>query len=77
MLQREIKVFCYPAGAVDERVWQAVKRNGYGFAATSRYGFNAEGINPFLLNRIDAQSDVSHFAQSVSGFEDFRWKFLK
>jgi peptidoglycan/xylan/chitin deacetylase (PgdA/CDA1 family) len=75
MLEKQIKVFCYPSGAFDEKVWQAVKQNGYECAVTTRYGFNADGTNPFLLNRIDAQPDTVHFAQSSSGFEDFRQNF--
>lgn len=75
MMQKQIKVFCYPSGAFDEKVWQAVKQNGYECGVTTRYGFNANGTNPFLLNRIDAQPDTVHFAQSSSGFEDFRQSF--
>jgi peptidoglycan/xylan/chitin deacetylase (PgdA/CDA1 family) len=75
MLQKRITVFCYPSGAFDELVWQAVKQNGYECAVTTRYGLNANGKNPFLLNRIDAQPDTVHFAQSSSGFEDFRQNF--
>ncbi len=77
ILQKKIKVFCYPSGVLDENVCRAVERNGYNCAVTTRYGFNAKSANRFLLNRIDAQSDTVHFAQSVSGFEDFRQKFQK
>ncbi|MBA2620614.1 MAG: polysaccharide deacetylase family protein [Acidobacteria bacterium] len=75
ILQKKINAFCYPSGMFDENVWQAVKRNAYRCAVTTRYGFNREEANRFLLNRIDAQPDVVHFAQTVSGFEDFRQKF--
>lgn len=74
ILQKKINAFCYPSGVFDEKVWQAVKQNDYKCAVTTRYGFNTENANRFLLNRIDAQPDAVHFAQSVSGFEDFRQK---
>ncbi|MBC7900708.1 MAG: polysaccharide deacetylase family protein [Saprospiraceae bacterium] len=76
-LQRGINAFCYPAGAVDKKVWQAAKQNGYEGAVTTGYGFNEKGSNPFLLNRIDALPDPVYFAQSSSGFEDFKLKFRK
>ncbi len=66
---RTVETFCYPNGSLNETVWQSVKNNGYKCAVTTNYGFNGQGANPFLLNRIDAQSAIESFAQSVSGFE--------
>lgn len=74
-LQKEIRSFCYPAGATNEKVWRAVKQNDYECAVTNRYGFNVKTANRFLLNRIDAQPEAAYFAQSTSGFEGFRRKF--
>jgi peptidoglycan/xylan/chitin deacetylase (PgdA/CDA1 family) len=71
-LGRRMEVFCYPNGAVNEAVWQADEENGYECAVTTRQGFNSNGVNPFLMKRIDAQKDIIDFAQSVSGFEDFK-----
>jgi len=68
-LGRAVETFCYPNGSLNETVWQSVKNNGYKAAVTTNYGFNVAGENPFTLNRIDAQSAIENFAQSVSGFE--------
>ncbi len=71
-LNRAVETFCYPNGSLNETVWQSVKNNGYKAAVTTNYGFNAADENLFALNRIDAQSAIESFAQSVSGFE--AWK---
>ena len=69
VLERQIEHFCYPNGSFNSVVWQAVKNANYKCAATTNYGFNERSANPFLLNRIDAQSAIANFAQSASGFE--------
>lgn len=71
-LNRTVETFCYPNGGLNETVWRSVKNNGYKCAVTTAYGFNETNANPFLLNRIDAQSAIENFAQSVSGFEALR-----
>jgi hypothetical protein len=69
-LDRKIELFCYPNGAFNETVWQAVKNADYKCAVTTTYGFNGGEVeNQFLLHRIDAQSNLAEFAQSASGFE--------
>jgi peptidoglycan/xylan/chitin deacetylase (PgdA/CDA1 family) len=75
MLERRIEHFCYPDGSFNNAVWQAVKNANYKCATTTNYGFNEKRSNPFLLNRIDAQSAIANFAQSASGFEAMRNKF--
>jgi len=71
-LDRRIEHFCYPNGSQNPAVWQSVKNNGYKSAVTTNYGFNGADENSFLLNRIDAQSAIENFVQSVSGFEALR-----
>jgi peptidoglycan/xylan/chitin deacetylase (PgdA/CDA1 family) len=72
ILNRRIEHFCYPNGSFNNAVWQAVKNANYKCATTTNYGFNEKRSNPFLLNRIDAQSAIANFAQSASGFEAMR-----
>lgn len=76
-LGRVVEVFCYPSGAFDEDVRRAAVTAGYQHAVTTRYGFTGVGDDKFLLKRIDAQFDITEFAQSVSGFEAFRQKFQR
>lgn len=74
-LNREVRVFCYPSGAFDDAVRQAVVGAGYGFAVSTRYGFAGRPVaDMFALKRIDAQPGIADFAQSVSGFEAFKLK---
>lgn len=74
MLERRVEMFCYPNGAVNENVRQSVEKNGYSGAVTTCQGFNSDDVDPLLLKRIDAQKEMLHFAQSVSGFEIFKHK---
>lgn len=76
VLDREVEHFCYPNGSFNNAVWQAVKNANYKCATTTNYGFNEKTANPFLLNRIDAQSSVANFAQSASGFEAVKQKII-
>jgi peptidoglycan/xylan/chitin deacetylase (PgdA/CDA1 family) len=73
-LEKSVETFCYPNGAFDEKVRQAVEKADYKCAVTTRYGFVKTVENKFLLNRIDAQNDIVDFAQSVSGFEAVKEK---
>jgi len=68
-LSKKVETFCYPNGAFNENVRQAVENSGYKCAVTTRYGFVEKAENKFLLSRIDALYDIENFAQSVSGFE--------
>jgi peptidoglycan/xylan/chitin deacetylase (PgdA/CDA1 family) len=72
VLERTVDHFCYPNGSLDANVREAAKNAGYASAVTTRYGFNNAGTDRFLMNRIDAQSAIESFAQSVSGFEALR-----
>lgn len=76
VLDRKIEHFCYPNGSFDEKARWAVEKNGYKSAVTTDYGFNEKSANRFLLKRIDAQSNIADFAQSVSGFEAFKEKII-
>jgi peptidoglycan/xylan/chitin deacetylase (PgdA/CDA1 family) len=75
VLDRRVEHFCYPNGAFNEAIWQAVKNANYKCATTTDYGFNEKSANPFTLKRIDAQSAIADFAQSASGFEALKQKF--
>lgn len=66
---RPVEHFCYPNGAFDASVRESVKSAGYMSAVTTAYGFNDAKADRFMMNRIDAQSSIESFAQSVSGFE--------
>ncbi|MGC2238029.1 MAG: polysaccharide deacetylase family protein [Pyrinomonadaceae bacterium] len=76
MLNREVRNFCYPNGSFNEHVQKSVEKAGYKSATTTDYGFNDRQANCFLLKRIDAQSNIANFAQSVSGFEAIKQKIL-
>lgn len=69
VLKRNVEIFCYPNGSLNDAIWQAVKNCGYQCAVTTDYGFNKRGANPFLLKRVDAPVEIENFAQTVSGFE--------
>lgn len=73
-LDRSINTLCYPNGAYDERVSNAVEMAGYNCAVTTQYGFANGGANRFLLKRADALGGIVDFAQTVSGFESFKLK---
>jgi peptidoglycan/xylan/chitin deacetylase (PgdA/CDA1 family) len=76
ILDREVGHFCYPNGSFNENAQKAVEKAGYKSAVTTDYGFNEKHSNRFLLKRIDAQSNIANFAQSVSGFEAIKQKIL-
>ncbi len=76
-LNKKVETFCYPNGAFDENVRQAVEKSGYKCAVTTRYGFVEKAENKFMLSRIDALYEIENFAQSVSGFEALKQKLRK
>jgi len=51
-LGREVKHFCYPFGAYDERVVDAVREAGYATACTTRRGVVRQGADPLRLPRL-------------------------
>jgi peptidoglycan/xylan/chitin deacetylase (PgdA/CDA1 family) len=70
MLGRPVTSFCYPNGAYDRIVRDAVERAGYRLAVTSDYGLNDPTSDPLALRRIhNEEEDLPHFLQSTSGFE--------
>jgi peptidoglycan/xylan/chitin deacetylase (PgdA/CDA1 family) len=74
VLRRRIEQFCYPNGDHDERVRTEVAMAGYRIAVTCVSGLNKKGDDPLTLRRIHTESDLAHFAQSASGFEELKSK---
>ncbi|HET9530422.1 MAG TPA: polysaccharide deacetylase family protein [Blastocatellia bacterium] len=72
MLGHQVGSFCYPNGGHDGRVRRAVERAGYRCAVTTLPGFNDRQSDPLALRRIHTESDLAHFVQSTSGFEEFK-----
>jgi peptidoglycan/xylan/chitin deacetylase (PgdA/CDA1 family) len=71
MLGRPATSFCYPNGAYNRIVRDAVERAGYRVAVTSDNGLNDPTIDPLALRRIqNEEEDLTHFLQSTSGFEE-------
>jgi peptidoglycan/xylan/chitin deacetylase (PgdA/CDA1 family) len=59
-LGHPVRSFAYPVGQmqhIGEEALEAVKRAGYCWAVTTRYGFNTPRSHPHLLRRIEV--DVS------------------
>ncbi len=52
MLGLEVKHFCYPFGAVNQRVADTVKQAGYQTACTTKKGSVYLNNNPFMLPRL-------------------------
>jgi peptidoglycan/xylan/chitin deacetylase (PgdA/CDA1 family) len=48
----EVTDFCYPYGACDERVRDAVAEAGYRTATTTQFGLVRAGDDPFMLRRV-------------------------
>lgn len=72
-LGRAVKLFCYPNGAFDERVRHATANAGYACAVTTEPGFNERhAADPLTLSRVPAETDLPHFVQSTSGFEQLK-----
>jgi peptidoglycan/xylan/chitin deacetylase (PgdA/CDA1 family) len=77
VLGKRADLFCYPNGDVDARVLRTAERAGYQCAVTTRHGLNDGTVHPLDLRRIDAERDLAHFVQSVSGFEQVKNKFRR
>ncbi len=71
-LQRKVDLFCYPNGNYDEQVVRETERAGYRCAVTTDFGLNDSAIEPLLLKRIPAASDLGRFMQITSGFEQVK-----
>jgi peptidoglycan/xylan/chitin deacetylase (PgdA/CDA1 family) len=72
MLGREVRTFCYPNGNHDKRVLGETERAGYNCAVATTHGLNDRQSNPLALRRISTTSDLAHFVQSTSGFEQIK-----
>ena len=71
MLGHPVTLFCYPNGAYDRTVRDAVARAGYRLAVTSDDGLNDATIDPLAIRRIqNEEQNLTHFLQSTSGFEE-------
>jgi len=77
VLGKQADSFCYPNGDFDARVLRTAERAGYRCAVTTRHGLNDGKVHPLALRRIDAERDLAHFVQSVSGFEQVKNKFRR
>ncbi len=71
-LDREVPLFCYPNGDYDRAVRDAAERAGYRLAVTMDPGLNDAGCDPLAIRRIHTSSDLTHFIQSTSGFEQVK-----
>jgi peptidoglycan/xylan/chitin deacetylase (PgdA/CDA1 family) len=72
-LGRHVKLFCYPNGACDPRVRRETESAGYSCAVTTVPGLNdRRGADPLALRRVPAETDLPHFVQSTSGFEELK-----
>ena len=77
-LGRRVELFCYPNGACDERVRRETARAGYACAVTTEPGLNERrGADPLTLRRVPAETDLPHFVQSTSGFEQWKNRLRK
>ncbi|HNX91410.1 MAG TPA: polysaccharide deacetylase family protein [Candidatus Omnitrophota bacterium] len=69
---RAVDFFCYPLGAFDERVKNAVSASGYRGAVTTHRSINKRNKDLYALNRIKvSDSDMNkpfHFEVKLSGF---------
>ena len=59
-LGRECTSFCYPHGAVDDRVVDVVREHGFRGAVTTEFGFNDDETDPFRLRRIGSAYFRNH-----------------
>jgi peptidoglycan/xylan/chitin deacetylase (PgdA/CDA1 family) len=72
MLDRPATVFCYPNGDYNRAIRDEVARAGYRLAVTTEPGLNDEASDPLALRRIHTETDLTHFVQSTSGFEQIK-----
>jgi peptidoglycan/xylan/chitin deacetylase (PgdA/CDA1 family) len=71
-LKRRIEHFCYPNGNYDHRVRSEVAKSGYVSAVTTVSGLSKAGDDLLSLRRIHTETDLTHFIQSTSGFEEVK-----
>ncbi|HYX49308.1 MAG TPA: polysaccharide deacetylase family protein, partial [Ktedonobacteraceae bacterium] len=76
-LGHPIRTFAYPVGQIQhigENVLQSVKKAGYTWALTTKYGFNTSQSEPFLLRRIEV--DVSQHWRIMAAEAAGIWGFF-
>ena len=71
-LQKRLIHFCYPNGNVLKRERDAVEKAGYASAVTTELRLCENGDDPFMLPRIDAESEMHRFVQATSGFDQLK-----
>ncbi|MGB7208701.1 MAG: polysaccharide deacetylase family protein [Pyrinomonadaceae bacterium] len=71
-LQKQTVHFCYPNGNVSKRERDAAEKTGYESAVTTELRLCENGDDPFLLSRIDAESEMHRFVQATSGFDQIK-----
>jgi peptidoglycan/xylan/chitin deacetylase (PgdA/CDA1 family) len=76
-LGRSVEHFCYPNGNYDERVRGEVAKAGYRSAVTTVSGMVDGGDDLLSLRRIHTESDLTHFMQSTSGFEEVKGRLRR
>ncbi len=76
-LKRRVEHFCYPNGDYDERVHRAVAKAEYLSAVTTVSGLSEAGDDLLALRRVHTESDLIHFMQSASGFEEVKERFRR
>ncbi|MBS1723862.1 MAG: polysaccharide deacetylase family protein [Armatimonadetes bacterium] len=59
ILGRDVPIFCYPYGAHDARVREAVRAAGYRAACGVGKGWNDKTTDQFQLKRVNVRSDTS------------------
>ena len=71
-LHRPVELLCYPNGNIDARILRAAKRAGYRAAVTVEEGFNEKPCDLLALRRVHSETDLAHFVQRTSGFEQMK-----
>lgn len=71
-LQKQSIHFCYPNGNVSKCARDAAEAAGYVSAVTTELRLCENGDDPFLLPRIDAESEMHRFVQATSGFDQMK-----
>ena len=67
-IHKPVLAFCYPAGAYDDRIIQAVEDAGYWAAVTTKQGIEHSSSNRMILRRIRVRGEapLASFAVSLS-----------
>lgn len=76
-LQRPSRLFCYPNGNQGERERSAVSSADYDCAVSTELRLATSDDNIVCLPRVDAESDLTRFAQAVTGFDELKLHFRR